>query len=68
MLDVTEAAIMLGTFKESGVRYPRRLIAEKRIRYVKYGSKVRIPKSAIQEHIKRNTVFPVDLDCSGRAA
>ncbi|WP_185448894.1 excisionase family DNA-binding protein [Kribbella qitaiheensis] len=68
LLDVTEAAMMLGTFNESGVRYPRRLIAERRIEFVKLGSKVRIPESAIRDHIKNNTVRPIRLANMGEAA
>ncbi|MEV8377829.1 excisionase family DNA-binding protein [Kribbella sp. NPDC056861] len=67
-MDVTEAAMMLGTFNESGVRYPRRLIAERRIEFVKLGSKVRIPESAIREHIENNTVQPIRLARMGEAA
>ncbi len=49
---------MLGTFNTSGVRFPRRLIAERRIRFVRIGRLVRIPESAIRELIDANTVQP----------
>ena len=43
LLSVPEAAERLGTT----TRFPRRLIAEKRIRFVRLGRHVRIPESAI---------------------
>jgi excisionase family DNA binding protein len=68
LLNVEEAAIMLGTFNESGERYPRRLIAERRIRFVKLGRKVRIPESALMELIESATVQPVKLSADRTAA
>lgn len=59
LLDVQEAAVMLGTFNTSGVRFPRRLISERRIRFVRIGRMVRIPESAIRELIEQNTVEPM---------
>ncbi|GAA3488577.1 excisionase family DNA-binding protein [Streptomyces cremeus] len=59
MLTVADAAVLLGTWKTSGERFPRRLVAERRIRYVKVGSHVRIPESAIQEYLTAHTVEPV---------
>ncbi|MEV6890773.1 helix-turn-helix domain-containing protein [Kribbella sp. NPDC051137] len=59
LLDVEEAAVMLGTFNTSGVRFPRRLISERRIRFVRIGRMVRIPESAIRELIEQNTVEPM---------
>ena len=59
LLDVQEAAVMLGTFNTSGVRFPRRLISERRIRFVRIGRMVRIPESAIRELIEQNTVEPI---------
>ncbi|MEU5798337.1 MULTISPECIES: excisionase family DNA-binding protein [unclassified Streptomyces] len=55
LLTVGEAAEQLGT----GERFVRRLIAERRIRYVKLGRPVRIPKSAVTEYIEARTVEPV---------
>ncbi|MFB6515842.1 excisionase family DNA-binding protein [Streptomyces virginiae] len=53
-LSVVQVAELLGTT----VRFPRRLVAERRIRYVKVGTHVRIPESAVQEYIATNTVEP----------
>ncbi|MEV5381674.1 helix-turn-helix domain-containing protein [Streptomyces sp. NPDC052721] len=55
LLTVAEAGEMLGT----GERFVRRLIAERRIRYVKLGRPVRIPQSAITEYVEARTVEPV---------
>jgi excisionase family DNA binding protein len=52
LLTVDEAAERFGTT----VRFPRRLIAERRIRYVKVGRHVRIPERAIDEWIAASTV------------
>ncbi|ATW52558.1 DNA-binding protein [Streptomyces peucetius subsp. caesius ATCC 27952] len=38
---------------------PRRLIAERRIAFVKVGRHVRIPESALVEFISSNTVQPI---------
>ncbi|MFI1282627.1 excisionase family DNA-binding protein [Streptomyces sp. NPDC020858] len=46
--------LVLGTT----VRFPRRLVAERRIRYVKVGIHVRIPENAVQEYLSANTVEP----------
>jgi excisionase family DNA binding protein len=64
MLTVEQAAEVLGTT----VRFPRRLIAERRIRYVKLGSHVRIPESAIREFIAASTVEPMTIAWSGGRA
>ncbi|MFF7130801.1 excisionase family DNA-binding protein [Streptomyces sp. NPDC008196] len=53
-LNVDQVAEVLGTT----VRFPRRLIEERRITYVKVGRHVRIPESALQEFIATNTVQP----------
>jgi excisionase family DNA binding protein len=68
LLDVREAAVMLGTFKTSGVRFPRRLISERRIRFVRIGRMVRIPESAIRELIEQNTVEPIRVALERKAA
>ncbi|MGW1341790.1 excisionase family DNA-binding protein [Kribbella sp. NPDC002412] len=68
LLDVEEAAVMLGTFKTSGVRFPRRLISERRIRFVRVGRMVRIPESAIRELIEQNTVEPIRVAVERNAA
>lgn len=40
-------------------RFVRRLVAERRIRYVKCGKFVRIPEPAIDEYLLAHTVEPV---------
>ncbi|UPK76412.1 excisionase family DNA-binding protein [Nocardioidaceae bacterium SCSIO 66511] len=54
LLTVAEAAERLGTTE----RFPRRLVAERRIRFVKVGRHVRFPASALAEYIATNTVEP----------
>ncbi|MFJ5529526.1 excisionase family DNA-binding protein [Streptomyces sp. NPDC093261] len=41
------------------IRFPRRLIEERRITFVKVGRHVRIPESAVAAYIRANTVEPV---------
>jgi excisionase family DNA binding protein len=57
LFTVAEAADLLGT----SVRFPRRLVAERRIRYVKIGSHVRIPETALLELIAASTVEPTEV-------
>ena len=52
LLTVGQAAERLGTTE----RFPRRLIAERRISFVKLGSHVRIPERALEEFIAASTV------------
>ncbi|MEU1419534.1 excisionase family DNA-binding protein [Kitasatospora sp. NPDC005751] len=59
LLSVREVAEILGTWKTSGERFPRRLIEERRITFVKIGRHVRIPASAVAELIAANTVQPI---------
>lgn len=54
-LNVAQVAELLGT----SVRFPRRLIAERRITFVKVGRHVRIPESAVREFIDSHTVQPI---------
>ncbi|WP_127359465.1 excisionase family DNA-binding protein [Actinacidiphila soli] len=54
MLTVDQVAELLGTT----VRFPRRLIVERRITFVKVGRHVRIPESAVADFIAANTVKP----------
>jgi excisionase family DNA binding protein len=54
LLTVGQAAELLGTTE----RFPRRLIAERRIRFVRVGRHVRIPESALAEFIASGTVEP----------
>ncbi|MFC8090422.1 excisionase family DNA-binding protein [Streptomyces sp. NPDC057301] len=46
-------------------RFPRRLIEERRIRYVKVGRHVRIPESAVEEFIQSRTVEPIRFRGTG---
>ncbi len=55
LLSVDEAAKILGTTS----RFPRRLIAERRIRFVRVGRHVRIPESELADYIASGTVEPV---------
>jgi excisionase family DNA binding protein len=55
LLTVDEVADALGT----SVRFPRRLIAERRIRFVQIGRLVRIPESALEEFVREGTVDPL---------
>ena len=64
LLTVAEVAELLGT-KE---RFPRRLIAERRIRFVHVGRHVRIPESAVRDFIKAGLVEPVNPGGGGRVA
>jgi excisionase family DNA binding protein len=57
LLNIDEAAEALGTTS----RFPRRLIAQRRIRFVRVGRHVRIPESAIAEFVEAGTVEPVLL-------
>ncbi|MFJ6696480.1 excisionase family DNA-binding protein [Streptomyces sp. NPDC091272] len=54
-LSVPEVAELLGTTE----RFPRRLIAERRITFVKVGRHVRIPESALTAFIEAHTVEPI---------
>jgi excisionase family DNA binding protein len=55
LLTVAEAAELLST----SPRFPRRLIEERRIRFVRVGRHVRIPESALREFIAAGLVEPV---------
>ncbi|WP_017614645.1 helix-turn-helix domain-containing protein [Nocardiopsis salina] len=57
LLTVDQVASLLNT----SVRYPRRLIEERRITFVKVGRHVRIPESALEEFIHAGVVEPVRL-------
>jgi excisionase family DNA binding protein len=54
LLTVDQAGDLLGT----GPRFIRRLIASRRIRYVKLGRHVRVPESALIEFVSSGTVEP----------
>lgn len=62
LLSVGEVAELLGTSE----RFPRRLIAERRIMFVRLGRHVRIPYSAVAEMIEGGTVEPVDRSARSR--
>ncbi|UDM00498.1 helix-turn-helix domain-containing protein [Streptomyces longhuiensis] len=55
LLTVQQVAELLGT----GVRFPRRLIEERRITFVKVGRHVRIPETAVSEFVAERTVQPI---------
>jgi excisionase family DNA binding protein len=55
LLTVAQAAAILGTTE----RFPRRLIEERRIRFVRVGRHVRIPEAALYDFIEAGTVEPV---------
>ena len=60
LLTVAQAADLLGTSE----RFPRRLIAERRIRFVRLGDNgrrghVRIPESALREFIAAGVIEPL---------
>ena len=56
LLTVAQAAELLNTSQ----RFPRRLIEERRIRFVRIGPRhVRIPESALREFIEAGLVEPV---------
>jgi excisionase family DNA binding protein len=61
LLTVDQVAELLGTT----VRFPRRLIEERRITFVKVGRHVRIPESAVSAFVVANTVEPVAIRRSG---
>ena len=55
LLTVAQVAELLGTSE----RFPRRLLAERRIRFVRIGRHVRIPESAVDEFIVAGFVEPM---------
>ena len=57
LLTVAQAAELLGT----GERFPRRLIAERRIRFVRVGRLVRILETALREFIAAGVVEPMTV-------
>jgi excisionase family DNA binding protein len=57
LLTLEQAAEVLGT----GQRFTRRLVAERRICFVKVGRHVRIPRRALDEFIAEATVQPERL-------
>jgi excisionase family DNA binding protein len=61
LLTVAQVAELLGATE----RFPRRLIAERRIRFVRVGRHVRIPESAVAEFIAAGLVEPVRIRWRG---
>jgi excisionase family DNA binding protein len=57
LLTVAEVAEVLGTTE----RFPRRLIAERRIAFIHVGRHVRIPESALRDFIAAGLVEPVGV-------
>jgi excisionase family DNA binding protein len=55
LLTVDQVAELLGTSPS----FARRLVAERKIRFVRVGRHVRIPESALAEYIAAGTVQPV---------
>lgn len=65
LFTVPEASELLST----SVRFVRRLIAERRIEFVKVGRHVRIRESALIAFVVAGTVAPMTtFDATGRAA
>jgi excisionase family DNA binding protein len=64
LLTVEQVAEALGTTP----RFPRRLIAERRIAFVKVGRHVRIAPEALAAYIQSHTVAPVVRKRRMRAA
>ena len=62
LLTVAEVAELLGTTE----RFPRRLIAERRIRFVRVGRHVRVPDAVVREFIRAGTVEPITSCRPGR--
>ena len=61
-LTCSQVAELLSTTE----RFPRRLIAERRIRFVRIGRHVRIPESAVREYIAAGLVNPVAAISAGK--
>jgi excisionase family DNA binding protein len=61
LLTIGQVAELLGTTE----RFPRRLIAQRRIRFVHVGRHVRIPESALREFIAAGVVEPVTVQWHG---
>jgi excisionase family DNA binding protein len=64
LLTVGQVAELLGTTE----RFPRRLIAERRITFVRVGRHVRIPESAVREFIAAGLVEPLTRPRTRRVA
>lgn len=56
LLTIADAAEFLGTTE----RFPRRLVEQRRVEFVKVGRAVRFRKQALVEYLARQTVSPTD--------
>ena len=69
LLTLAEAAEYLNTSQ----RFPRRLVAERRIRFVRLGEPgkrghIRIPETALREYVSAGLVEPITASDAWRAA
>ena len=64
LLTVSEVAAILSTSE----RFPRRLIAERRIRFVRVGRHVRIPESVLREFIAAGLIETITTTKKREAA
>jgi excisionase family DNA binding protein len=64
LLTVAQVADVLGATEG----FPRRPIAERRIRFVRVGRHVRVPESAVREFIAAGLVEPLVPPSHGRVA
>ena len=64
LLTVSEVAAILSTSE----RFPRRLIAERRIRFVRVGRHVRIPESVLREFIAAGLIETITIKKKREAA
>ncbi|MEV8376731.1 excisionase family DNA-binding protein [Kribbella sp. NPDC056861] len=62
LLTIAQAAEVLGTT----ARFPRRLIEERRIQFVRVGRHVRIAEDVLLAYIEEQTVDPIELRWSGQ--
>lgn len=61
-LSIKEVAEWLSTTE----RFPRRLIEERRIEFVRFGRHIRIAESVLLSYIESNTVTPISRSRRGR--
>ena len=64
LLTLSEVAAILSTSE----RFPRRLIAERRIRFVRVGRHVRIPESVLREFIAAGLIETITIRKKREAA
>jgi len=65
---MSERLLTVAEVLRTSERFPRRLIAERRIRFTRIGRHVRIPESALREFIAAGLVEPLTTRRRGRAA